>query len=401
MIDLLAHYGVWAAIAFLLGALTAFGSRARPTDETGLMRRDDYAVAVWLCLAVAVAQVTLGRIALYFDGALFLLVAFLAGFGAVAAVFGRVSRDRLVLRLGAGALALTCAAANSEAARSLENDLRHRLGSLVAQAGGDPLNFEVSGRDVFLPTDTPGRAAFADRLGQAGGVRAVWTIDALSPSAAAQRDHALAEAKAHADADRAALAQWETRQAALPTPTPAAPQERRSAATPPPRPPGKTARASEPPRPAPPPAGPIVWLPPHDPTLPGAIAAKETESTPTASACRTTLAALAGTEKIRFSVKSATVAAGSQAALAKLAELLKQCPEATLEIRGHADSQGKAVENHDLSLRRARTVADYLTRIGVDRARLTSLGLGDAQPLMTGDTPASRAENRRVEFGVK
>lgn len=399
MTYLLAHYGVWTAIAFLLGALTAFGCRARPADATGLLRRDDYVVAVWLCLAMAVAQVTLGRIALYFDGALLLLAAFLAGFGAVTAVWGRVSRDRLALRIGAGALALTCAAANSEAARSLESDLRHRLGSLVAQAGGDPLNFEVSGRDVFLPTDTPGRAAFADRLDRSGGVRAVWTIDALSLPAAARRDRALAEADTRAAASRAALAEWEKRQAALP-----APQERRSAAAPPPPSGGKGARTSERRDAAPTPAapsGPIAWTLPHDPTLPGAVAAKEAEPALAPPPCRASLATLAGTETIRFPVKSATLPAGSQAALAKLAELLKQCPEATLEVRGHADSQGKAAENHDLSLRRARSVADYLSRVGVDRARMTSLGLGDAQPLTAGDTPTRRAENRRVEFGVK
>jgi OOP family OmpA-OmpF porin len=52
-------------------------------------------------------------------------------------------------------------------------------------------------------------------------------------------------------------------------------------------------------------------------------------------------------------------------------------------------------------LRRAQSVADRLARFGVERSRLTTVGYGAEQPLAPGDTPAARAENRRVEFAVR
>jgi outer membrane protein OmpA-like peptidoglycan-associated protein len=395
MIDLLIHYGAFAAIAFLVGALVAFASRARAAEPDSLLRRSDHTIALWLCLAAAVAQVTLGRLSLYFDGALLLLVAFLAGFGATAAAFGPIARDRLAWRIGAGALALTCAAANMEAARSLESELRHRLGSLLALEGADPLNFELSGRDVFLPSDAPGRAILATRLERAG-VRSVWTIDALSPSGAALRERVLAEEAARKAEGRAALAEWEKRQATLAAPAVVAPQERRSVAD------SHTAAKSRAPAAPAAPPGPLVWNPPRDPTLPS-VATKEAEPQQPSEppSCRAALATLAVAETIRFAEASAALDPDAQKRLVRFADLLKQCPQAVLEIRGHTDALGTAAKNRRLSLRRAQAVADYLGRAGVARERLVSAGLGDEKPTAEGETAAARAENRRVEFGLR
>jgi outer membrane protein OmpA-like peptidoglycan-associated protein len=403
MIHLLAHYGVWAAIAFLLGALVAFASQARPGEPAGLLRRSDYPIALAGCLALAVAQVTLGRLSLYFDGALLLLAAFAAGLGAVAALWGPLARDRIALRAGAGAIALTCAAANLDAATGLESDLRHRLGSLLAREGGDPLNFEVSGRDVFVPSDTPGRAALADRLARADGVRMVYTIDALSPPAAARREQALAEEAERRASNRTALAEWERRQAVrTPPATSVPPTERRSAAG---RATGKVAPSAErPPAPAAAPP-PIAWLPPRDPTLPQ-TAEEPAPPTPASAPeliapCRAELTALVATQKIRFAEASAALGASSQALLARLAKAMKQCPQAALEIKGYADAHGKAEKNRRLSLRRARAVADYLGRAGVARDRLVSAGATDDKTRSARETPAARVENRRVELEVR
>jgi outer membrane protein OmpA-like peptidoglycan-associated protein len=398
MIHLLVHYGVWAAIAFLLGALVAFACRARPGESTGLLRRGDHPIALSAGLAIAVAQVTLGRISLYFDGALLLVAAAVAGLGAVAALWGPLTRDRLAWRVGAGAIALTCAAANLDAAAGLETDLRHRLGSLLARDGGDPLNFEVSGRDVFLPSDTPGRAALADRLARADGVRMVYTIDALSPPAAAQRERVLAEEAVRVASGRAALAEWEKRQAQLAPPPAPAPMERRSAVD---RAKGKAATAERaPPAPAAPPE-PVIWLPPRDPTLPQTATTEAEPAPEPVTPCRAELAALAASQKIRFAEASAALGAASQALLARLADMMKQCPQAALEIRGYTDALGTVEKNRRLSLRRARAVADYLGRAGVARDRLVSAGADDNKARSGRETPAARAEDRRVEFGVK
>lgn len=63
-------------------------------------------------------------------------------------------------------------------------------------------------------------------------------------------------------------------------------------------------------------------------------------------------------------------------------------------VEGHTDAVGPAAYNLELSQRRAAAVVDYLVGRGVDPARLTAHGVGEAQP-RTAD-PADAA-NRRVE----
>lgn len=65
-------------------------------------------------------------------------------------------------------------------------------------------------------------------------------------------------------------------------------------------------------------------------------------------------------------------------------------------VEGHTDASGKAAYNEDLSLRRARSAADYLVRLGVQRSQLAIRGLGETD-LLPGVDPLS-AEQRRVEF---
>jgi outer membrane protein OmpA-like peptidoglycan-associated protein len=73
-------------------------------------------------------------------------------------------------------------------------------------------------------------------------------------------------------------------------------------------------------------------------------------------------------------------------------------PEARLEIRGHTDSQGPASFNLELSQRRAESVRQYLIKGGVDPSRLTSVGVGEEEPIASNATPDGRAQNRRIEF---
>lgn len=64
-------------------------------------------------------------------------------------------------------------------------------------------------------------------------------------------------------------------------------------------------------------------------------------------------------------------------------------------IEGHTDSQGSRASNIDLSQRRARAVADYLSSLGVSRDRFEVRGFGFDRPL-PGRSAASQ-DNRRVE----
>ncbi|MDP1773353.1 MAG: OmpA family protein [Methylobacter sp.] len=69
-------------------------------------------------------------------------------------------------------------------------------------------------------------------------------------------------------------------------------------------------------------------------------------------------------------------------------------------IEGHTDNipTGKLdVDNMDLSLRRARAIADILVSHGVSSDRISVIGYGDARPIESNDTEEGRAKNRRVE----
>jgi len=69
-----------------------------------------------------------------------------------------------------------------------------------------------------------------------------------------------------------------------------------------------------------------------------------------------------------------------------------------IEIYGHTDNVGLVKRNEELSLQRAKSVANYLIKKGLSQHRITWFGFGSSQPTTTNDTPNGRATNRRVEF---
>ena len=70
-------------------------------------------------------------------------------------------------------------------------------------------------------------------------------------------------------------------------------------------------------------------------------------------------------------------------------------------IEGHTDNQGNSVLNNALSIRRANSVALYLTEKGVDPKRLSVRGYGARRPLVSNDDEIEgRQLNRRIEISL-
>jgi len=68
-------------------------------------------------------------------------------------------------------------------------------------------------------------------------------------------------------------------------------------------------------------------------------------------------------------------------------------------IEGHTDAVGGEEYNNELSLRRAHSVATYLSRkFGVDASRLLAAGFGKRQPIADNETEEGRQKNRRVQI---
>ena len=86
--------------------------------------------------------------------------------------------------------------------------------------------------------------------------------------------------------------------------------------------------------------------------------------------------------------------------LEKIMAFLEDNPEVKIEISGHTDDSGNPEYNRDLSLRRARTVYDFLVEKGVAPERLRYRGYGEAEPLAPNDSESNKQLNRRIEFKI-
>lgn len=106
-------------------------------------------------------------------------------------------------------------------------------------------------------------------------------------------------------------------------------------------------------------------------------------------------------EGILFATDSAAVTGAAQNDLYAVARNLNQYPNSRVEVVGHTDNTGRAAYNQDLSLRRAQSVSGILTAAGVNSGRISSVGLGETQPIASNMTVEGRAQNRRVEILIR
>lgn len=86
--------------------------------------------------------------------------------------------------------------------------------------------------------------------------------------------------------------------------------------------------------------------------------------------------------------------------LRRLADSLQDNPGTEVMLVGHTDSVGKPDYNQDLSQRRARAAASYLSAQGVASRRLLTAGKGETDPIASNDDESGRRQNRRVEVAI-
>ncbi len=102
---------------------------------------------------------------------------------------------------------------------------------------------------------------------------------------------------------------------------------------------------------------------------------------------------------IYFDTDKAEIKPESRPTLEEIAKLLEAEPALKVYIVGHTDSQGGYDYNMQLSRRRAEAVvADLVKSHGIERARLSSAGVGFLAPIGSNANEAGRALNRRVEL---
>ncbi|WP_331345151.1 OmpA family protein [Cellvibrio sp. UBA7661] len=113
------------------------------------------------------------------------------------------------------------------------------------------------------------------------------------------------------------------------------------------------------------------------------------------AAARMTMAML-----MEFDVNSAVVKPQYHKELAKVAKFLRENRRVTATVEGHTAGLQVTVSNsHEISLRRAQNVVDYLVNSeGIERARLTAEGFGESRRFSYNTSLGRQQENRRVNI---
>lgn len=86
--------------------------------------------------------------------------------------------------------------------------------------------------------------------------------------------------------------------------------------------------------------------------------------------------------------------------LGYIVNIMKKYPAFRLSIVGNTDSIGRPESNLKLSEKRAKAVAEFLIKKGIDKKRISTKGMGQTNPIASNETEEGRSKNRRVVFYV-
>lgn len=105
-------------------------------------------------------------------------------------------------------------------------------------------------------------------------------------------------------------------------------------------------------------------------------------------------------QNINFKFNSIKLSKAAKTEITILYEYLNSNKNTKISILGHTDHFGSTNYNKVLSEERAKSVADYLIKVGLNKTRIQSFGYGNSEPLSTSKTNEGRKKNRRVEFKI-
>lgn len=103
------------------------------------------------------------------------------------------------------------------------------------------------------------------------------------------------------------------------------------------------------------------------------------------------------TGPIKFEESGTELRSSAYPVLDRVVTLADACRDATVSIVGHTDSSGDETWNQQLSLERARAVASYLGRKGIEPERIIVTGAGASLPVADNATRYGRSLNRRID----
>jgi peptidoglycan-associated lipoprotein len=125
------------------------------------------------------------------------------------------------------------------------------------------------------------------------------------------------------------------------------------------------------------------------PTPPSTI-----DQSPYAPGSQEELEAQAGS-RVYFGYDEYSLDAEAQSTLRKQADWMRKYPNKSVVIEGHCDERGTREYNLALGARRAEAAKRYLTSLGIEEGRISTISYGKERPEAVGSNEAAWAQNRR------
>lgn len=106
---------------------------------------------------------------------------------------------------------------------------------------------------------------------------------------------------------------------------------------------------------------------------------------------------------VLFDTDSSTIKSGANSSgeIDRVAQILNKYPDTTIKVVGYTDSTGSESHNQQLSELRANSVKNALIVKGVANSRITTIGMGESNPVADNSTPGGRQLNRRVSVVIE
>lgn len=103
-------------------------------------------------------------------------------------------------------------------------------------------------------------------------------------------------------------------------------------------------------------------------------------------------------EKIYFDYDKSELKPEARAVLTKKAAWLRENTGYSIKIEGHCDERGSTEYNLALGERRADAAAKFLGALGVSSSRISTVSMGEENPVDSRSNETAWAKNRRDEF---
>ncbi|MBL8565962.1 MAG: peptidoglycan-associated lipoprotein Pal [Hyphomicrobiaceae bacterium] len=100
---------------------------------------------------------------------------------------------------------------------------------------------------------------------------------------------------------------------------------------------------------------------------------------------------------VYFSTDSTDLTPDAQQTLQKQSQWLRQYPQFTITIEGHADERGTREYNIALGQKRATTVRSFLAQNGINASRIRTISYGKERPVAVCDDISCWSQNRRAQ----